>query len=38
MAYVPTESATPGTRIDIDVRGTVRPATVAAKPLYRKDT
>jgi aminomethyltransferase len=37
MAYVPAASATPGTRIEIDVRGTVRPAAVATKPLYRKD-
>jgi aminomethyltransferase len=37
MAYVPRESATVGTRIEIDVRGTARPATVASKPLYRKD-
>jgi aminomethyltransferase len=36
MAYVPAERATPGTQIEIDVRGTTRPATVAEKPLYRK--
>jgi aminomethyltransferase len=36
MAYVSTESAEPGTAIDIDVRGTVRPATIERKPLYRK--
>lgn len=36
MAYVPVPHAEPGTRIEIDVRGTVRPAIVAEKPLYRK--
>jgi aminomethyltransferase len=38
MAYVPAAHATPGTTIEIDVRGTVRPATVATKPLYKKET
>jgi aminomethyltransferase len=37
MAYVPAERAAPGTPIEIDVRGTVRPAAVHAKPLLRKD-
>jgi aminomethyltransferase len=36
MAYVPAARAEPGTRIEIDVRGTVRPAVVERKPLYRK--
>jgi glycine cleavage system T protein (aminomethyltransferase) len=36
MAYVPAASADPGTRIEIDVRGTIRPAEVSKKPLYRK--
>ncbi len=36
MAYVSTQSADPGSAIEIDVRGTVRPATVERKPLYRK--
>ena len=36
MAYVPAQRAEPGTRIEIDVRGTVRPAIVERKPLYRK--
>jgi aminomethyltransferase len=36
MAYVSTSSAEPGTAIEIDVRGKVRPATVERKPLYRK--
>ncbi len=34
MAYVPADRAAPGTSIEIDVRGTIRPATVATKPLY----
>ena len=36
MAYVPAASTAPGTRIEIDVRGTIRPAEVSSKPLYRK--
>jgi aminomethyltransferase len=36
MAYVPAERAEPGTRIEIDVRGTPRPAVIETKPLYRK--
>jgi len=36
MAYVPAERSEPGTGIEIDVRGTVRAATVQPKPLYRK--
>ncbi len=37
MAYVPSERAEPGTRLEIDVRGTVRAAVVERKPLYRKE-
>jgi glycine cleavage system T protein (aminomethyltransferase) len=37
MAYVPAHKADPGTRIEIDVRGTTRPAVVERKPLYRKE-
>jgi aminomethyltransferase len=37
MAYVPTERAEPGTELEIDVRGKVRPAVVHTKPLYRKE-
>jgi aminomethyltransferase len=37
MAYVSAQRAVPGTSIEIDVRGTIRQATVAEKPLYRKD-
>src|SRR3954451_19237713 len=36
MAYVPSEQAAPDTEIEIDVRGRVRAATVAKKPLYKK--
>jgi len=36
MAYVPSGNAKVGTRIEIDVRGTVRPALIESKPLYRK--
>jgi aminomethyltransferase len=35
MAYLPTDRAQPGEKIEIDVRGKIRPATVAEKPLYR---
>jgi aminomethyltransferase len=37
MAYVPAARSEVGERIEIDVRGKIRPATIAAKPLYRKD-
>jgi aminomethyltransferase len=36
MAYVSSQRAEPGSRIEIDVRGRVRPAIVERKPLYRK--
>jgi aminomethyltransferase len=38
MAYLPTASAQTDARFEIEVRGTIRPAIVAAKPLYRKET
>jgi aminomethyltransferase len=38
MAYVPSASAEPGAQIEIDVRGTIRRASVATKPLYKKET
>jgi aminomethyltransferase len=38
MAYVPSERAEPGTRLEIDVRGTIRGAVVEPKPLYRKES
>jgi aminomethyltransferase len=37
MAYVPSDRAEPGTRLEIDVRGTIRHGRVETKPLYRKD-
>lgn len=37
LAYVSSERAVPGTHLQIDVRGTLRDAIVATKPLYRKD-
>ena len=37
MGYVPVERAEPGTELEIDVRGKIRPAVVKEKPLYRKD-
>jgi aminomethyltransferase len=36
MAYVPAARAAEGTELEIDVRGKVRPAVVASKPLYQK--
>ncbi|MDQ6811388.1 MAG: glycine cleavage system aminomethyltransferase GcvT [Actinomycetota bacterium] len=36
LAYVPSELAGVGTRLEIDVRGKMRPAVVKEKPLYRK--
>jgi aminomethyltransferase len=37
MAYVPVAAAQPGTPIQVDVRGKLRPAEVREKPLYRKE-
>ena len=36
MAYVPVAAAEPGTAIEVDVRGKLRPAEVREKPLYRR--
>jgi aminomethyltransferase len=36
LAYVPAELAAFGSRLEIDVRGKMRPAVVREKPLYRK--
>jgi glycine cleavage system T protein (aminomethyltransferase) len=36
MAYVPAAAAEPGTEIEVDVRGKLRPAEVREKPLYEK--
>lgn len=38
LAYVPAERAAVGTRLEIDVRGKMRPAAVKEKPLYRRDS
>ena len=38
MAYLPAERASAGERFEIDVRGKTRPAVVANKPLYTKET
>ncbi len=37
MAYVPVADAEPGTAIDIDVRGKLRPAEVRERPLYQRE-
>jgi aminomethyltransferase len=37
MGYVPEESAEPGTKIEVDVRGRARAAEVRKKPLYSKE-
>ncbi len=37
MAYVRTDLATPGTELEIDVRGKRRAARVSSKPLYSKE-
>jgi aminomethyltransferase len=36
MAYVPADRAAVGTELDIDVRGRIRRAVVASKPLYQR--
>jgi aminomethyltransferase len=36
MAYLPAARAEPGEQIEIDVRGKLRPAVLARKPLYSK--
>jgi glycine cleavage system T protein (aminomethyltransferase) len=37
MAYVAAELAEPGSELEIDVRGTRRPARVEERPLYKRD-
>ena len=37
MAYVPAALAAVGSRLEIDVRGKMRPAVVRERPLYRRD-
>jgi aminomethyltransferase len=36
MAYVATDVAEPGTEVEIDVRGKLRPGRIESKPLYRR--
>jgi aminomethyltransferase len=38
MAYLPAQRAASGARIEIDVRGSTRAATVVDKPIYRKES
>jgi aminomethyltransferase len=38
MAYVPVDKQTPGTQLEIDVRGRTRVAEVRSKPLYTKES
>jgi aminomethyltransferase len=38
MAYVAAELAEPGTEVEIDVRGKLRPARIESKPLLRKES
>ncbi len=38
MAYLPAGRASVGETFEIDVRGRTRPAAVASKPLYDKET
>src|SRR5207249_4863594 len=37
MGYVPVAAGGPGTTIEVDVRGKLRPAQVRKKPLYEKE-
>jgi aminomethyltransferase len=37
MGYVPAEQASPGTELEIDVRGKPRRARIVTKPIYRKE-
>ncbi|MEJ7797292.1 MAG: glycine cleavage system aminomethyltransferase GcvT [Solirubrobacteraceae bacterium] len=38
MAYLPADRAAAGEHFEIDVRGKIRPAVVATKPLYNRET
>jgi aminomethyltransferase len=38
MGYVPVAAAEPGTAIEVDVRGKLRPAEVRERPLYKKES
>ncbi len=37
LAYVPAETATPGTELSIDVRGRMRRARVVKRPIYKRE-
>jgi len=37
MAYVPADAASPGTPLEVDVRGKKRPAEIRERPLYKKE-
>ena len=37
MGYVPVAASSPGTKIEVDVRGKLRSAEVRERPLYRKE-
>ena len=37
MGYLPVAASSPGTKIEVDVRGKLRPAEVRERPLYRKE-
>ena len=37
LAYVPVSASEPGTAIEVDVRGKLRPAEVREKPLYKRE-
>ena len=37
MGYLPVAASPPGTNIEVDVRGKLRPAEVRERPLYRKE-
>ena len=37
MAYVPVDAASPGTHLEVDVRGKKRRAEIREKPLYKKE-
>jgi aminomethyltransferase len=38
MGYVPKDRTEPGTQIEVDVRGKLRPAEVRERPLYKKES
>ena len=36
MAYVPVASSSPGTTVEVNLRGTLVPATIVALPFYKR--